>query len=304
MGPCAVSYNGFYGEFYEPVEKVPVTPPTHVESKDVVYAYGSYNSYSNVIKNWGYRGDVATSLSPKATAFYTGTNTYVELSKLSGSATLSSVPQSNLYTALKTLMANKHTKQTTYGDTRYLFGFTDCEGANSDTVSTFYTANTIANVWDSGATWNREHCWPKSHSSQTSVDNSDRGVSADIMTLRPTASSVNSGRSNKAYGESGSYYNPNQHFGAKQYDLRGDCARVVLFTYVRWGETNLTDVIESVDVLLKWIQADPVDTWELGRNDSVETITGTRNVFVDYPELAFILFGREVPAGLVTPSAA
>ena len=79
----------------------------------------------------------------------------------------------------------------------------------------------------------------------------------------------------------------------------------MLYTYVRWGETaKLLNAIESVDVLLKWNQADPVDTWELARNDSVQSITGTRNVFVDYPELAFILFGRTVPTGLVTPSAA
>ena len=60
--------------------------------------------------------------------------------------------------------------------------------------------------------------------------------------------------------------------------------------------------MESLEVLLEWMEADPVDTWELGRNDSVESITGTRNVFVDYPELAFILFGEEVPAGMQTPS--
>ena len=42
------------------------------------------------------------------------------------------------------------------------------------------------------------------------------------------------------------------------------------------------------DDLLRWIEEDPVDTWELGRNDSVEAITGTRNVFVDYPELPIL----------------
>ena len=52
------------------------------------------------------------------------------------------------------------------------------------------------------------------------------------------------------------------------------------------------------------MKEDPVDTWELGRNDSVEAITGTRNVFVDYPELAFILFGEAVPANYQSPSKA
>jgi len=49
--------------------------------------------------------------------------------------------------------------------------------------------------------------------------------------------------------------------------------------------------------------ADPVDTWEMGRNDSVESINGARNVFVDYPELAFELFEQEIPEDMVTPSA-
>ena len=65
-----------------------------------------------------------------------------------------------------------------------------------------------------------------------------------------------------------------------------------------WGTSG---VMESKSVLLEWVEEDPVDTWELGRNDSVESITGTRNVFVDYPELAFVLFGEEIP-NMTTPS--
>ncbi|MBO5867158.1 MAG: hypothetical protein J6Q55_03830, partial [Clostridia bacterium] len=43
-------------------------------------------------------------------------------------------------------------------------------------------------------------------------------------------------------------------------------------------------------------------TWELGRNDAVQSITGTRNAFVDYPEYAFLLFGKAVPSNYPTPS--
>jgi hypothetical protein len=130
------------------------------------------------------------------------------------------------------------------------------------------------------------------------------------MMLRPTATSENGSRSNKAYGESSGYYNPNSESNGA-HDLRGDVARIFLYVYVRWGAVNgngqyttwgSSGVIESVEVLLKWIEQDPVDTWELGRNDSVEAITGTRNVFVDYPEFAFMLFGEDVPATMTTPS--
>ena len=272
------------------------------------YTYGSYDKYSNVIKNWGTRGTTAEGLSPNALAFYTEAGTsYDTLDDLAGSTNIAAVPTSALYLELQELMEDAHTNQTTYGETRYLFPFTDGMNAADGTLTCFYSGASIGPEWDKGSTWNREHCWPKSKTanSPSSVNNEDTGVNADLMTLRPTASSLNQSRSNKAYGTvtNDSFYNPNTVSNGT-YDLRGDVARIVLYTYVRWGETNLfgeTGVIESVDVLLTWMEADPVDTWELGRNDSVESVTGTRNVFVDYPELAFLLFGEEIPAAMATP---
>lgn len=61
-------------------------------------------------------------------------------------------------------------------------------------------------------------------------------------------------------------------------------------------------VIESLDTLLEWMQEDPVDTWEMSRNDCVQQVQGNRNVFIDYPEFAWLLFGRELPADYDTPS--
>ena len=125
------------------------------------------------------------------------------------------------------------------------------------------------------------------------------GDSADIMTLRPATPSENSSRGNTAYGESSSFCDPGV-------SVRGDCARMVLYTYVRWGNSGkmwgADGVMENLDVLMKWMAEDPVDTWEMGRNDSVQSITGTRNVFVDYPELAWQLFGRSMPSNISTPS--
>ena len=276
------------------------------DPSDVNYVYGSYSGYSNVILNWGERGVVATGLSPNAKAFYTSNNTsYAALSALSGSSTVSSVPGSALYSELQELMVENHTKQTSYGDTRYLYCFTDCKNSDNSSISCFYTGNDLDSAWD-GTTWNREHCWPKSKTEAGTANNSSTGEVGDIMTLRPTTANVNSSRGNKAYGESSGYHDPNGSLGSNGADLRGDVARIVLYTYVRWGNTSYMwgseGVMESKDVLLDWIEVDPVDTWELGRNDSVESITGTRNVFVDYPELAFVLFGEEIPTTMTTPS--
>ena len=265
-------------------------------------------SAATYVYNWGERGELATELSASAEAWY-GSTTYAQLSALSGSSSTSSVPYSALYEQLADMMTAAHDNPTDYDDTTSLFMYTDCENGGGS-ISSFYSGTAIGPSWDGGDTWNREHVWPNSKSDSGSKSNTTREV--DIMMLRPTAVSENSSRGNKAYGEGSSYYHPNEESGGA-YDLRGDVARVVLYVYVRYGTSSNSDgaleymweasgVIESKEVLLKWMEEDPVDTWELGRNDSVQSITGTRNVFVDYPELAFLLFAEDVPAGYDSPS--
>ena len=266
----------------------------------VTYNTGYVSGYGQVIKNWGSRGTVATFLSPNAEAFYNANGTsYEELSLYAGSTNTNSVPGSALYQQLQTLMASNQDKITSYGDTRSMYRFTDCQNGVDNAISSFYSGKSIGPGWDSGKTWNREHTWPNSKGNASGEGEND------IMMLRPTAKSENGSRSNTAYGESIGYYHPNTESGGK-YDVRGDVARIMLYVYVRWGNAERmwgkSGVMESREVLLKWLEQDPVDTWELGRNDSVESITGTRNVFVDYPELAFILFGAEIPENMATPS--
>ena len=267
----------------------------NVNAEEFSYVYSSDGKY---IYNWGTRGTTATSLSPNAKAFYEDNNTsYDELSALSGSSNRSDVPSSALYKTLQTLMKSNHSYQNGYSANNDLLKYTDCQNSGG-AISSFYSGNSIGPAWDSGNTWNKEHTWPNSKG----LEGKDED---DIMMIRPTSVQENSSRGNTAYGQSSGYYNPNSESNGK-YDLRGDVARIFLYVYVRWGNTSkawgTSGVMESVDVLLAWMEADPVDTWELGRNDSVESITGTRNVFVDYPELGFLLFDAEIPANLTTPS--
>ena len=287
---------------------ISLLPVLHLHANAAEFSY-VYDSAGKYIYNWGTRGQTATTLSPNAEEFYTGNNTYDVLSAITGGTGTEDAPDSELYAALQKLMKDAHEHQTSYNETRDLYQYTDCQN-NGGAISSFYSGNAIGPDWDSGATWNREHTWPQSKGAAGADED-------DIMMLRPTASSENTARSNKAYGKSAGYYNPNSASN-NTLDLRGDVARVFLYVYVRWGivdgnnETNAggqpyttwgtMGVMESLDVLLEWVEADPVDTWELGRNDSVESITGTRNVFVDYPEMAFLLFGEDVPADMTTPS--
>lgn len=254
---------------------------------DYVYS-GSY------VYNWGTRETVATFMSPMAEAWYSKNNTdYEELSALNGGNGTGGVTSSALYNELQDLMVSNHTHVTSYNETKNLFCYTDCENSGGK-ISSFYSGKAIGPTWDGG--WNREHTWPNSKGEGNGEN--------DIMMLRPTSTSENSGRGNKAYGESSGCYNPNAESGGK-HDLRGDVARIMLYQHVRWSQSKLwgtSGVMESLTVLLKWVTEDPVDTWELGRNDAVQAITGTRNVFVDYPELIFNLFGADIPEDYQSPS--
>ena len=268
--------------------------PRYDEASDV-----QYKKSGKYIYNWGIRDEDATFLTSYAEDFYEDADvTFDELAALSG-GTQSSAPSSALYKKLQSIMKSAQTYETSYNATRDLFMYTDCTGDNYGKISSFYSGKLVGPNWDGGSTWNREHTWPNSKG-----DASGNGEN-DIMMLRPTSVSENSSRGNKAYGSGSSFYNPNKEGGGK-YDLRGDVARICLYVYVRWGNTSnmwgSSGVIESLPILLLWMEEDPVDTWELGRNDSVQAITGTRNVFVDYPEFAFLLFGEDVPEDMLTPS--
>jgi len=272
-----------------------ITVATPMEAEAASYTY-----------NWGTREDVADEADftySTAEEWYDKHNaSYEELSQLDGSATLTSVPNSELYLALQGLMVDAHGTKTSYDGTKSMYQYTDCENGGGK-ISSFYSGTAIGPGWGEGGSWNREHTWPKSKSLN---GNSNGGQDeTDIMMLRPTTTSENSSRGNTAYGEK--YYDPNEASGGKL-NLHGDCARICLYVYVRWGNSQYmwgsSGVMESLNVLLKWMEEDPVDTWELGRNDSVESITGTRNVFVDYPELGFLLFNEEVPANYSSPSGA
>ena len=116
----------------------------------------------------------------------------------------------------------------------------------------------------------------------------------------------------------GAYFEPRD-------SVKGDVARITLYLYVRYGtgeggDSNSrcgkpfvegTDPLTTdpdngnflnIDTLLSWCALDPVDTWELGRNEYVYGKQGNRNVFIDYPELAWKLFSREIPENMTTPS--
>ncbi len=269
--------------------KIYTTPTGYTSASDVDYVKSG-----NTIANWGARGEDCLFLSSYAEDYYTGDYDFDTLSALPGGSSQSNASSSALYGELQDLMESTHSFYTYYDgnkNVRSYYKYTDCVSNDTSKVALLYRGGLETSSWNSGKIWNQEHVWPQSKLSSSQQI-------GDIMHLRPANPSENTSRNNTAYGEGSGYYDPGV-------SVRGDCARMVLYMYVRWGKSNTwgsSGVMQNVDVLLDWMEEDPVDTWEMGRNDAVQSITGVRNVFVDYPEFAWLLFGQDVPEGITTPS--
>ena len=280
--------------------------------------------------NTGTRHEVCTSLSSQAQAYYTGSYTYDALSALSGgtassdaNATNQSAMNSALFQQMQTLMKDTHTNTITYKSLTTYWPYTDASGGSAGTIL-FYSDQV-------SSSFNREHVWPKSRGSFK-----ETRAGSDLHHLRPTNTNVNSTRGNMTMGNvrnaisgystyqyNGSdvlYYSSSADRVEVNDNIKGDVARILLYVWCRWGEPNLfvndaslgigdgddanngKMVIESLDTLLQWCEMDPVDTWEMSRNDQAQNVQGNRNIFIDYPELAWQVLGQEVPTDMQTPS--
>ena len=296
--------------------------------------FTAYAATGKLESNTGRRHVTCTALSAQANAYYTGVNTWEKLSALSGvNAPTDSwlAAQNNpLYDALHKLMSDTQTKSVSYQSLPDSWSNTD---TSADAKSYVFFYGDIDSS-GSGYTMNREHIWCKSSASFFQL-----GGGCDLHHLRPSISFVNQAKGSLAFGNVKGKYSDatatkvngtevcwssssRSLFEVKD-NVKGDVARILLYVYCRWGQPNLYSdveisklpamdkdddqnfgkkVVENLDVLLDWMRRDPVDEWEMGRNDQVENVQGNRNVFIDYPELAWLMFGRAVPSDMPTPS--
>lgn len=284
-------------------------------------------------KNRAKRHTLCQDLSKQAEAYYSGDYTYENLAALSGLYSPNdsyAATQSELFSALHDLMTDTHTNQNVtysgYSETALATYWLSTDSADgTDSYLYFYTDIDASE----GYTMNREHVWPKSKASYY-----QRGGGSDLHHLRPSVSTVNSAKSNHTFGNLYGSGSPSKIDGRDiiwtgsgklevQDNVKGDVARILLYVYVRWAQPNLySDVksanlppldsdddansgiraIEDLETLLEWMVIDPVDEWEMTRNDQVENVQGNRNVFIDYPELAWLLFDLDAPSDYPTPS--
>ena len=238
-------------------------------------------------------------------SYYTGNYTYDQLIALSGDA---------LFGRINQLMGNTcklNAWGLDYGDLRYAYVDVDRDLNRSGYIIGYYDGKQLNGDWGSG--WNREHTWPQSKGAKKETT-----MGHDMQSVRPTNTSVNSSRGNDAYGEAGSYYDPDDEISIsnsayKPINLgtyRGDAARVILYDYLVYGEAGgykngyyngnaqllskfgTSGLFESLRIMLKWHMQDPPSLTEMVRNDGAQDYQGNRNPLIDVPELAIEVFAN------------
>lgn len=163
--------------------------------------------------------------------------------------------------------------------------------------------------------WNREHLWPRSYGLKGSP--ADR----DLHNLVPADRTVNSSRGNKMFATAAMPHREcvlcrvSKQAWEPPDEIKGDIARALFYMDVRYeGETGLPadnglpDLVlaehadparkqmGSLHTLLQWNCQDPVSAEERRRHEVVVAFQGNRNVFVDDPSLAAIVYQYNCPS--------
>ena len=185
---------------------------------------------------------------------------------------------------------------------------TDADPNDSGNIILIYKQNSVNESWDGGDTWNREHIWAASYGLY------DTDAYKDLHNLKPADPSVNSSKGNKNFDNGGIQHDEaiecffTQDTWEPADAVKGDIARILFYMDIRYegGEdepdlavtealNNMADVpnIGKLSTLLDWHLQDPVDDFEMSRNEVIYSIQGNRNPFIDHPEYVSILWGSD-----------
>jgi len=206
-------------------------------------------------------------------------------------------------------------------DTWDILKISDQDTLNPNNVLLIYKGNSVdaAQEYYNGAGWTREHIWSKSHGD---LSTDETGAGTDTHHLRPSDTSVNSSKSDLDFDNGGT-----QHTEATgcYYDddsweprdaVKGDIARMIFYMATRYeGENDEVD-LEIVDyipsspnhnpfygklsTLIAWHKQDPVDSFEIKRNEVVYSFQENRNPFIDHPEFVSLIW-EEIPEAIEEP---
>jgi hypothetical protein len=220
----------------------------------------------------------------------------------------------NLSQAIQDIIAEEGVvKIHTYADITDILKSADQSPRNSNEVWLAYREESrpkyLYQLSSSGTGfWNREHVYPRSRGGFFSIEDDEiatginqwwmtnadslRHANSDAHGLRATDANENSSRGNQHFGD---YTGPEGTLGS----FRGDVARAVFYLSIRFNGLSVVDEfpentgqLGDLQTLLQWHLDDPVDDFEMNRNNIVYTWQNNRNPFIDYPELANYIWGN------------
>ncbi|MGE4571655.1 MAG: endonuclease I family protein, partial [Candidatus Izemoplasmatales bacterium] len=189
-----------------------------------------------------------------------------------------------------------------YGDAPSILEESDADPNNFNHVLLLYPGEygaSVPNGYQSsigGYYWNREHVWPQSRlGMNVSYDNDFPSIATDVHNLKPADGEENAFRSNHYFDNitTDNTYEPNDN-------VKGDIARILFYMATMYLELSFNDLPNSqsnektmgmISVLLEWNRLDPVDEFEMNRNNVIYSHQGNRNPFIDYPEFAELIWG-------------
>ena len=183
---------------------------------------------------------------------------------------------------------------------------------NSNNIILFYTGVSISKEDHGGliGDWNREHIWARSHG-----ELDDFISDSDMHHIRPTDVWMNGERAALDFDNGGSELYDGSTPTGNYYDsdsweprdeVKGDVARMLFYMAVRYeGENPSLDLeindsvnnintpyIGKLSVLLEWHVQDPVDDFEMNRNEVIYYYQQNRNPFIDNPEFVEYIWGN------------
>ncbi|MDO7138673.1 endonuclease [Algibacter lectus] len=151
--------------------------------------------------------------------------------------------------------------------------------------------------------WNREHVFSKSLADPSLVD-SYPSAGTDVHNLRACDSQMNSSRNNRIFqdGTGNSHITSLGNFFPGN-EWKGDVARIIMYMFTRYPEQceaknigfgDLDETSTMPAVFLAWNAQDLVSQYERGRNESIYSVQGNRNPYIDNPYLATLIWGGEL----------
>src|SRR5690606_2836076 len=193
-----------------------------------------------------------------------------------------------LYEGLATTTISKHVNIQSYSARHKQLYDIDAQVGQRDSVVLIYSGERrYRKEFHSGAnnyqpqSFNTEHVYP-----QSLIVNTAKG---DLHHLRVCDIRLNSKRSNHPFTQGkGSYkLKNNSWYPGDQW--KGDVARMIMYLNLRYAESF--EDVGSLELFLKWNAEDPVDDFEIQRNNRIEKVQGNRNPFIDNPYLATMIWG-------------